>query len=427
MATNTSTITSLSLPSTSKATNASFAVSNKTTTTTNSTKIRECLPYTQVFPDLSHHPASISIFTLLYTLVFVASVLGNSGVIYATIKYRSLQTVQNIFIVNLAVSGVILAFISIPLTPVTNIAKEWFFGAPMCRTFAGVQAVGVFIGTFSLCAIAVDRYFRLVIAPGSPLRRKNAIRITILLWIISIVIALPYMVHVKMRTYDEFNICGIFCTEEWPNVASKRTYTIFVLVVQFLIPFTIMAICYHAVFAFLRRRAKSRLTSIAQQANLLLVVAATAGRQTQQHKEQLTHLLEQKKRVMAQKRRVTLILVSMVLIFLITSLPHNIVSTLIEFTDNTRMLMFNKEDYTYLTNLFTHLLAMMSCVSNPLLYAFLNPEFRELIISGLSGFKWTSQFASRTFQPTQTTLFERCSVVNARVYQKQPSVEVHQL
>ncbi|ETN76491.1 hypothetical protein NECAME_03422 [Necator americanus] len=158
------------------------------------------------------------------------------------------------------------------------------------------------------------------------------------------------------------------------------------------------------VFSFLRRRAKSRLTSIAQQANLLYVVAATAGGDTQQHKEQLTHLIEQKKRVMQQRRRVTLILVSMVVIFGITSLPHNIVSTLMEFTDSQDLLAYNGNDYTYLLNLITHFLAMLSCIANPLLYAFLNPEFRELILNGLAGIKWAPRFVSRTWQPTQTTV-----------------------
>ncbi|KIH50927.1 hypothetical protein ANCDUO_18991, partial [Ancylostoma duodenale] len=89
-----------------------------------------------------------------------------------------------------------------------------------------------------------------------------------------------------MKKYPAINVCGEFCTEKWPNVHSKRIYTLFVLAIQFVIPFTIMTICYQAVFSFLRRRAKSRLTSIAQQANLLYVVAATAGGDTQQHKEQ---------------------------------------------------------------------------------------------------------------------------------------------
>ncbi|PIO62951.1 7 transmembrane receptor, partial [Teladorsagia circumcincta] len=198
---------------------------------------------------------------------------------------------------------------------------------------------------------------------GSPLRKVNAIRITILLWIISILVTLPYVYHMKMRKYPSINVCGEFCTEKWPNVHSKRIYTLFVLAIQFVIPFTIMTICYQA----------------------------------------LTHLIEQKRRVMQQRRRVTLILVSMVVIFGITSLPHNIVSTLMEFTDSHDLLAYNGNDYTYLLNLITHFLAMLSCVANPMLYAFLNPEFRELVLNGLAGLKWTPRFVSRTWQPTQTT------------------------
>uniref|UniRef100_A0A1I7WZQ5 G_PROTEIN_RECEP_F1_2 domain-containing protein n=1 Tax=Heterorhabditis bacteriophora TaxID=37862 RepID=A0A1I7WZQ5_HETBA len=315
----------------------------------------DCKTYTERFPDPSHHPLTIVLFSVLYSIVFIISFAGNIGVIYATVRHRSLQTVQNIFIVNLAVSDVILCILSIPLTPVTHIAKQWYFGSMLCRAVGGIQAIGLFIGTFSLCAIAVDRYFRLVIAPGSPLRKVNAIRITVVLWITSILVTLPYVYHMKMTYYPELKICGEFCTEKWPNVYSKRIYTLFVLIIQFVIPFTIMTICYQAVFSFLRRRAKSRLTSIAQQANLLYVVAATAGADSQQHKEQLTHLIEQKKRVIKQRRRVTVILVSMVVIFGITSLPHNIVSTLMEFTDSQDILTFNGSDYMYLVNLITHL------------------------------------------------------------------------
>ncbi|KIH44673.1 hypothetical protein ANCDUO_25301 [Ancylostoma duodenale] len=119
----------------------------------------------------------------------------------------------------------------------------------LCRVVGGIQAIGLFIGTFSLCAIAIDRYFRLVIAPGSPLRKVNAIRITILLWIISILATLPYVYHMKMKKYPAINVCGEFCTEKWPNVHSKRIYTLFVLAIQFVIPFTIMTICYQAVRA----------------------------------------------------------------------------------------------------------------------------------------------------------------------------------
>ncbi|KAK0425592.1 hypothetical protein QR680_009276 [Steinernema hermaphroditum] len=360
----------------------------------------DCTPYHVLYTDPSTHIATVSIFSLLYTLIFVLGLVGNLGVIVATVRHRSLQSVQNIFIVNLAVSDVILCLLSVPLTPVTHIYKQWYFGALLCRAVGAVQAVGMFIGTFSLCAIAVDRYFRLVIAPGRPLRRDHAIRITWTLWIISLLVTLPYVCHMKLKTYRDQNICGEFCTEEWPDEGSKRFYTIFVLVIQFAIPFTIMTICYHAVFAFLRRRAHSRLTSIAQQVNLLYVLAATAGGDSQQHKDQLSHLIEQKRRVAQQKRHVTVILVSMVVIFGLTALPHNVVNLVNEYDQEYYLMELDGVDVSYLFMLFAHCMAMTRCVANPVLYAFLNPEFRELVLSSV---KWAPRFVSRSFQPTQSS------------------------
>ncbi len=65
------------------------------------------------------------------------------------------------------------------------------------------------------------------------------------LWLLSLLIALPYAMHMALKEIP--GLCGKFCTEEWPNDASKRAYTCFVLIAQFVIPFSIMAVCYHLV------------------------------------------------------------------------------------------------------------------------------------------------------------------------------------
>uniref|UniRef100_A0AC35FYL9 G-protein coupled receptors family 1 profile domain-containing protein n=1 Tax=Panagrolaimus sp. PS1159 TaxID=55785 RepID=A0AC35FYL9_9BILA len=234
--------------------------------------------------------------------------------------------------------------------------------------------------------------------PGRPLQRKQAIRITWALWTASIIFTLPYIYHMKIRTY--LDICGEFCTEKWPNNNSKRIYTFLVLLAQAFIPFSIMAACYRAVFAFLRKRAHTRLTSIQQQSNMLYLLAATAGAESTQHKEQLTHLFQQKKKIALQKRRVTIILVSMVVIFALSSLPHNIVNLITEFDSEYEVMNIGGTDISYIVNLFSHCMAMTSCVTNPILYAFLNPEFREFILKSI---KWAPEFVSRGFQPTQTS------------------------
>ncbi|CAJ0575752.1 unnamed protein product, partial [Mesorhabditis spiculigera] len=326
-----------------------------------------CAHFIDVWVDPSTHPFIVALCIVIYSFVFVLGFTGNMGLIVATFRYRSLQT-------------------------------QWYFGELLCMICGGLQAMGVFIGTFSLCAIAVDRYFRLCGSPGNTLSKLHAVRITAILWVFSTVCTAPYVYHMELIDYK--GVCGKFCSEKWSSHNAKLVYTIFVLIIQFVVPFLIMTICYHSIFSFLRRRAANRLTSLGQQANLLYVLAATAGGDSQQHKEQLTHLIDQKKRVLAQKRRVTVILVSMVLIFGITSLPHNIVSLLLEHDRN--FLTFDSIDYQYIAALATHFLAMLSCVANPFLYAFLNPEFRELIVTGL---RWGPYaVVRRTWQPTQTTI-----------------------
>lgn len=162
-----------------------------------------CTPYHVLYWDPSVHIITISIFAFLYTCVFFFGLAGNLAVIYITLKNRSLQTVQNLFIINLAVSDIILCLLSIPLTPITQIYKEWYFGTFLCRLVGGIQASASFIGSFSLCAIAIDRYFCLVVAPGRPLTRRIAFRITWSLWMASIFFTLPYVFHMKIIRYEK--------------------------------------------------------------------------------------------------------------------------------------------------------------------------------------------------------------------------------
>uniref|UniRef100_A0A7E4VV62 G_PROTEIN_RECEP_F1_2 domain-containing protein n=1 Tax=Panagrellus redivivus TaxID=6233 RepID=A0A7E4VV62_PANRE len=360
-----------------------------------------CTQYNTLYKDPSSHILTVAVFAVIYSFIFVAGLLGNAAVLIVTYRHRSLQTVQNIFILNLAISSLILCLLSLPLTPVSHIYKQWFFGSVMCKVAPGIQAFVCFLIPFSLCAIAVDRYFNLVIAPGRPLQRDQAVKITIALWAISVIMSLPYVYHMHIITYTKKNICGEFCTEKWPNNNSKRIYTFIVLMTQAFVPFSIMAACYRSVFAFLRKRATTRLTSIAQQANMLYLLAATAGGDTSVHSDQLSHLFEQKKRVARQKRRVTIILVLMVVLFGLSQLPFNIVALITEFDSEYAVFTLpGGTDISYLVNLFAHCMAMTSCVTNPVLYAFLNPEFRELVLKSI---KWAPEFVSRTFQPTQTS------------------------
>jgi hypothetical protein len=59
--------------------------------------------------------------------------------VVVTVAYRHMRSVQNIFILNLALSDVIVCLLSLPFTPVTNIYKVWLFGAAICHLLPLVQ------------------------------------------------------------------------------------------------------------------------------------------------------------------------------------------------------------------------------------------------------------------------------------------------
>ncbi|KJH40914.1 hypothetical protein DICVIV_13122 [Dictyocaulus viviparus] len=92
---------------------------------------------------------------------------------------------------------------------------------------------------------------------------------------------------------------------------------------------------------------------------------------------------KEKQRLALQNRRTTCILVAMVAWFGLTWLPHNVLSLIIEYDESqTFFRLFGREelDISYLLNLFTHCFAMSNNVVNPLLYAWLNPVFQQLVI-----------------------------------------------
>lgn len=74
-------------------------------------------------------PSSAKIvFVIVYTVIFLLALVGNSLVVYIVLRKRGIQTATNIFICSLAVSDLLICFFCIPFTLLQNISSEWFGG-----------------------------------------------------------------------------------------------------------------------------------------------------------------------------------------------------------------------------------------------------------------------------------------------------------
>lgn len=77
------------------------------------------------------HSAKTS-FVIVYTVIFVMALAGNSLVVYIIVKKRAVQTATDIFICSLAVSDLLITFFCVPFTLLQNISSEWFGGESYC-------------------------------------------------------------------------------------------------------------------------------------------------------------------------------------------------------------------------------------------------------------------------------------------------------
>ncbi|XP_035671461.1 neuropeptide FF receptor 2-like [Branchiostoma floridae] len=97
------------------------------------------------------------VFILSYLLIFLLCLIGNMMVCFAILRIPRMRTVTNYFLMNLAVSDLLVAFFCIPFTLVDNVILGWQFGDVMCKLTPGVQVVSVAASIFTLVAVAVDR------------------------------------------------------------------------------------------------------------------------------------------------------------------------------------------------------------------------------------------------------------------------------
>ena len=77
----------------------------------------------------------------LYSLIFLLSVCGNALVIVTLFREKKMQTITNMFLLNLAISDLLLSVLCMPFTLVaTIILRDFIFGEVMCiaiRYFQG--------------------------------------------------------------------------------------------------------------------------------------------------------------------------------------------------------------------------------------------------------------------------------------------------
>nr|CDJ97627.1 7TM GPCR domain containing protein [Haemonchus contortus] len=287
---------------------------------------------------------------MVYAIIFIVGVVGN-GLLIASVLLRKRSSVANVFLLNLAVSDLLLCITAVPITPVLAFMKRWMFGLLLCKLVPPCQGISVLISSWCLCYIAIDRYRSIVTPMKEPWKLKHAQRVLIATWLVAIFTASPLYFSQSLKTLTMANItlCGEFCGEfNWSQEDhTKLVYGISLLAVQFMIPAVIMSFCYWKILQ------KVRTDWIVEEGSML-----TAAQQAQ---------------TAVRKRRVMYVLILMVVVFMTSWLPLSAVNLI----KDLEIPLILEQMYFKLLNV--HAIAMTSVVWNPLLYFWMSKRHRRAL------------------------------------------------
>ncbi|XP_040201810.1 pyroglutamylated RF-amide peptide receptor-like [Rana temporaria] len=301
------------------------------------------------------------IFLVLYIIIFILALFGNSLVVYIIIRKKAMRTATNIFICSLACSDLLVTFFCIPFTLLQNISSEWLGGPFVCKMVPFIQTTAVVASTLTMTCIAVERYQGIV----HPLKMKRqytnrrAYKMLGLVWTIAIVVGSP-MLHVQTLEvkYDLlYNLYHVCCLESWSNAGLRRAYAIFILVALFLVPLAAMLLLY---------------TRIGYELWIKKRIGDCSVLNTLSRNEMA--------KITRKKKRAVMMMVIVVLFFTACWAPFHVVHILFEYNDL-------EEEYDDVT--VKMIVAIVQAVgffnsfNNPVVYTFMNENFKKSLVAVL--------------------------------------------
>lgn len=268
---------------------------------------------------------------VVYSIVFFIGLVGNTLAIYVVLRYVKMKTVTNIYILNLALADE-LYILGIPFLGTNSVLSYWPYGDFFCKVCITADAMSQFASTYCLTVMSIDRYLAVVHPIRSAKWRKPKVAkfFSALVWVVSFLIVLPVTIYSGVQ--EDFKTCNITWPE--PQDLWSLAFILYTAILSFFGPLVVICLCYLLIVIRVR--------------SVSVRVGLTKRRRSE--------------------RRVTLMVVTIVLVFILCWLPFfttNIVNLIHIIPENNTTLYF-----------FLVILTYVNSCANPFLYGFLS-NFRQ--------------------------------------------------
>ncbi|KAM4663439.1 G-protein coupled receptor 83-like [Discoglossus pictus] len=328
-----------------------FQMMNRTSFNWTDSRIKEWELFAELakYEAYSQKPTVKALLIVAYSVIIIMSLFGNMLVCHVVMKNKRMHSATSLFIVNLAVSDIMITLLNTPFTLVRFVNSTWVFGKNMCHISRFVQYCSLHVSTLTLTAIALDRH-QVILNPLKPRMSlsRGALSISFI-WVMATCFSLPHAIYQKLFQYNyrKATIRSL-CIPDFPEPAELfwKYLDLSTFLLLYLLPLLIITITY---------------TRLAKK---LWMRNAIGDITTEQY---ITHRKNKKKSIK--------MLVLVVVVFAVCWFPLNCYVVLIS------SLGIKTKNSLYFA---LHWFAMSSTCYNPFIYCWLNESFRMELKSLLS-------------------------------------------
>ncbi|XP_053716093.1 C-C chemokine receptor type 9 [Synchiropus splendidus] len=274
----------------------------------------------------------------LFWLIFVLGAVGNLLVIwiYMTVRNR-IKTMTDMYLLNLAVAD--LCFLcTLPLWA-TEATRSLDFSAGSCKLVSAIYKINFFSSMLLLACISVDRYIAIVQAAKAQNWKKRGLLYSsfacVGVWLLSILLALPEFIHAQLKTHASGETyCSLVYTVNTNNQV-KITVLSVQICLGFMVPMLVLITCYSAI-----------IRKLLQARNF-------------------------------QKHKALRVIFAVVLVFVVSQLPHNILLIMETAQAATGTMDCPTQQVFDVAVQISKSLAYTHACLNPFLYVFIGVRFRQ--------------------------------------------------
>ncbi|CAH1243123.1 OPN3 [Branchiostoma lanceolatum] len=243
-------------------------------------------------------------------IIGVLGIVNNTTTLYLVGRYSQLRTPFNMLVVNLTVSDLLVCILGIPFSFVSSWTGRWEFGHAGCVWYGFINSLLGIVSLITLTVISYERHQLMKRPPNAPKLSYRWVALSVVfVWGYSLLWTVPPLMG--WSSYGP-EVHGVACSVNWASrTANDTSYIVAFFVGCLAVPVTIIVMSY------------TRLILHAQQP-LSDAIQPLPG-------AQLTAAPQQVPCTTRREKRLTKMVVVMVMCFLVCWLPYGIVALIVTF------------------------------------------------------------------------------------------------